>query len=215
MSQPRPQVARFEGRIGRVLAESEAVVRRAAAPRRGCPERRRSSCSTTPASPSSVATGPTSTRRNIDALAAGGLQFTNFHVTPLCSPTTGVAADRPVAARGRHARRCRTSAPAFRTSSVTSRTTRRPSAEVLRDRGLHDAVRRQVAPRTDGAVLGGRAVRAMAAGPWVRPLLRVPRGRDRPVPPRSGVRQPPDRSAGRSRRRVPPQSRISSTSCCG
>ena len=24
---------------------------------------------------------------NIDALAAGGLQFTNFHVTPLCSPT--------------------------------------------------------------------------------------------------------------------------------
>ncbi|HCV34742.1 MAG TPA: sulfatase [Acidimicrobiaceae bacterium] len=25
--------------------------------------------------------------RNVDALAAGGLQFTNFHVTPLCSPT--------------------------------------------------------------------------------------------------------------------------------
>ena len=24
---------------------------------------------------------------NIDALAAGGVQFTNFHVTPLCSPT--------------------------------------------------------------------------------------------------------------------------------
>ena len=24
---------------------------------------------------------------NIDALAKGGLQFTNFHVTPLCSPT--------------------------------------------------------------------------------------------------------------------------------
>ena len=24
---------------------------------------------------------------NIDALAADGLQFTNFHVTPLCSPT--------------------------------------------------------------------------------------------------------------------------------
>jgi len=24
---------------------------------------------------------------NIDALAANGLQFTNFHVTPLCSPT--------------------------------------------------------------------------------------------------------------------------------
>ena len=24
---------------------------------------------------------------NVDALAAGGVQFTNFHVTPLCSPT--------------------------------------------------------------------------------------------------------------------------------
>ena len=24
---------------------------------------------------------------NIDALAAGGLRYTNFHVTPLCSPT--------------------------------------------------------------------------------------------------------------------------------
>ena len=24
---------------------------------------------------------------NVDALAAGGLQFTNFHVTPLCSTT--------------------------------------------------------------------------------------------------------------------------------
>ena len=24
---------------------------------------------------------------NIDALAAGGVQFTNFHVTPVCSPT--------------------------------------------------------------------------------------------------------------------------------
>ena len=26
---------------------------------------------------------------NIDALAAGGVQFTNFHVTPVCSPTCG------------------------------------------------------------------------------------------------------------------------------
>ena len=24
---------------------------------------------------------------NLDRLAAGGLQFTNFHVTPMCSPT--------------------------------------------------------------------------------------------------------------------------------
>jgi arylsulfatase A-like enzyme len=31
--------------------------------------------------------GSTIDTPNIDALAAGGLQFTNFHVTPLCSPT--------------------------------------------------------------------------------------------------------------------------------
>ena len=33
---------------------------------------------------------------NIDRLAAGGLRYTNFHVTPLCSPTR--AALRPAAA---------------------------------------------------------------------------------------------------------------------
>ena len=31
--------------------------------------------------------GSTIDTPNVDALAAGGLQFTNFHVTPLCSPT--------------------------------------------------------------------------------------------------------------------------------
>ena len=31
--------------------------------------------------------GSTLSTPNIDALAAGGLRYTNFHVTPLCSPT--------------------------------------------------------------------------------------------------------------------------------
>ena len=100
--------------------------------------------------------------------------------------------------------RRRTSAPASRTA--------RPHLEPRRDRrrgaarrGLRHVLRRQVAPRADGAVLGGRPVRPVAARPRVRPLLRVPRGRDRPVPSRARVRQPPDRPAGRSRGRLPPQ----------
>ena len=47
--------------------------------------------------------GSTIDTPNIDRLAAGGLQYTNFHVTPLCSPTARVAAHRAQPPRGRHA----------------------------------------------------------------------------------------------------------------
>ena len=175
-----------------------AVVRGAAAP----PARRRrtswSSCSTTPASPTSAATAPTIDTPNIDRLAAGGLQFTNFHVTPLCSPTRAVAAHRPQPPRRRHARRCRTSTPASRTCAATSRNHAATVAEVLRDAGL-------------------RHVRASASGTWRRwssarppgPFDQWPlqRGFDRfygfldgetdQFHPELVVRQPPDRPAGR------------------
>ena len=61
----------------------------AAAPRGAAPARRTSwSCSpTTSGSPTSAATARRSPRPNLDALAAGGLRYTNFHVTPMCSPT--------------------------------------------------------------------------------------------------------------------------------
>ena len=41
---------------------------------------------------------------NLDALAAEGLRYTNFHATPLCSPSRAVAADgrQPPPGRVRH-----------------------------------------------------------------------------------------------------------------
>ncbi len=71
---------------------------------------------------------------NIDALAAGGLQFTNFHVTPLCSPTRAAL----LTGRSQHKAGMR-SVSNFRTGfphmlgHVSTRTA--TMAEVLRDQG--------------------------------------------------------------------------------
>jgi arylsulfatase len=71
---------------------------------------------------------------NIDALAAGGLQFTNFHVTPLCSPTRAAL----LTGRAQHTAGMR-SVSNFRTGfphmlgHVSTRTA--TMAEVLRDHG--------------------------------------------------------------------------------
>ena len=98
---------------------------------------------------------------NVDTLAAGGLQFTNFHVTPLCSPTRASL----LTGRSQHASgcaRCRTSAPGSRTCSGTSQPCS-DDGRSARRRRLRHVRRRQVAPRADGAVLGGRTVRPVAA----------------------------------------------------
>ena len=141
---------------------------------------------------------------NIDALAAEGLQFTNFHVTPLCSPTRASL----LTGRSQHAVGMRALAN-FRTGfphqlgHITDHAA--TVAEVLREPGLRDVLRRQVAPRPDGAVLGRRPVRPVAARPWLRPLLRIPGGRDRPVPPElvcdNHPIEPPRGAGGR----LPPQ----------
>jgi arylsulfatase len=71
---------------------------------------------------------------NIDALASGGLQFTNFHVTPLCSPTRAAL----LTGRSQHKAGMR-SVSNFRTGfphmlgHVSTRTA--TIAEVLRDHG--------------------------------------------------------------------------------
>ena len=77
---------RFEGTIGRTLAESKPFFDEMAHPPAGAPNVvlvllddvgfAQFGCF-----------GSDIDTPNIDALAAGGLQFTNFHVTPLCSPT--------------------------------------------------------------------------------------------------------------------------------
>ncbi len=80
----RPE--RFEGRIGRTLADSEPWFEERPHPGDGAPNVvvillddvgfAQLGCY-----------GSTIDTANIDALAAGGVQFTNFHVTPLCSPS--------------------------------------------------------------------------------------------------------------------------------
>ena len=66
---------------------------------------------------------------------------------------------------------------------------------------------RQVAPDAVRAGVGRRAVRPLAAGPRLRPLLRLPRRRHQPVVSRPGLRQPPGRAAGESRGGLPPERR--------
>jgi arylsulfatase A-like enzyme len=71
---------------------------------------------------------------NIDALAANGLQFTNFHVTPLCSPTRAalLTGRAPHAAGMRSVSNFRTGFPHMLGHVSTQTAT---VAEVLRDHG--------------------------------------------------------------------------------
>ena len=94
---------------------------------------------------------------NIDRLAAGGLRYTNFHVTPLCSPTRAAL----LTGRNHHTVGMRavsnfnTGFPQHARPHLA--TTPRPIAEVLRDEGYATFARRQVAPVPDGEHVGRRA----------------------------------------------------------
>ncbi len=92
MSRP----SRFEGRIGRTIAESEPYFDEGPHPDDNMP----ATSTAEGRAPNVVVVllddtgyaqfgcyGSDIDTPNIDALAAGGLQFTNFHATPLCSPT--------------------------------------------------------------------------------------------------------------------------------
>ncbi len=85
MSESTSEV-RFEGRIGRTLAESEPWFEEAPHPGEGAPNVVLVLLDDTGFAQLGCYGSDIDTP-NIDALAAGGLQFTNFHVTPLCSPT--------------------------------------------------------------------------------------------------------------------------------
>ena len=84
--QPAPRVGRFEGRIGRVFAESEAWFEEPPHPGEDAPNVVVVLLDDTGFAQLGCY-GSTIDTPNIDSLAAGGVQFTNFHVTPLCSPT--------------------------------------------------------------------------------------------------------------------------------
>ena len=104
------------------------------------------------------------------------------------------AADRPQPPRRRHARRVELEhrLPAHARRHQPARRDGRRAAARPRLRHLR---RRQVAPGADGGVLGRRPAHQLAAAEGLRPLLRVPAGRDRPVPPRADPRQRPHRPA--------------------
>jgi arylsulfatase len=82
MSRP----SRFEGRIGRTVAESEAWFDEPPHPDDDAPNVVVVLLDDTGFAQLGCYGSDIDTP-NIDALAAGGLQFTDFHVTPLCSPT--------------------------------------------------------------------------------------------------------------------------------
>ncbi|MEM7271907.1 MAG: arylsulfatase [Actinomycetota bacterium] len=76
----------FEGRIGRTLADSEPAFETPAHPGEDAPNVVIVLLDDTGFAQFGCFGSDIETP-NVDALAAGGLQFTNFHVTPLCSPT--------------------------------------------------------------------------------------------------------------------------------
>ena len=78
--------SRFEGTIGRTLADSQAWFDEPPHPGVGAPNVVVVLLDDTGFAQLGCYGSDIDTR-HIDALAANGLQFTNFHVTPLCSPT--------------------------------------------------------------------------------------------------------------------------------
>ena len=76
----------FEGTIGRTLADSEPHFEERNHPKRGAPNVVFILLDDTGFAQFGCYGSDIDTP-NIDALAAGGVQFTNFHVTPVCSPT--------------------------------------------------------------------------------------------------------------------------------
>ena len=82
---PTP-VPAFEGRIGRTLAESEPLFAEPPHPGEDAPNVVIVLLDDTGFAQLGCYGSDIDTA-NVDRLAAGGLRFTNFHVTPLCSPT--------------------------------------------------------------------------------------------------------------------------------
>ena len=191
------QPAPFEGRIGRTLAESEPHFASSAHPG--------------PEAPNVVIVllddtgfaqfgcyGSDIDTPHVDALAAGGLQFTNFHVTPLCSPTrASLLTGRSQHAVGmRSVSNHRTGFP-HQLGHITNHAA--TLAEVLGEQGYATFCcgKWHLAPTEDISAAG--PFDQWPARPRLRPVLRIPRRRDRPVPPRAGGRQPPHRPARRAR----------------
>ena len=151
----------FQGRIGRTVHESTPHWPELPRPRKGAPNVvvvlfddlgfAHLGCYG-----SSIATP------NIDKLAAGGLRFTNFHTTALCSPTRAALLTgcnhHSVGMRG--LANWSTGFPNCTGTVTEERGDHRRGAAAER---LLQLRRRQVAPDADRADLAGRSVRPVAA----------------------------------------------------
>jgi Sulfatase len=129
---------------------------------------------------------------HIDELARGGLRYTSFHTTALCSPSRAalLTGRNPHAVGMRGISNWNTGFPHMR-GGISPRAA--TVAELLRDHGY----------ATDGGVQRRRPAYELAAAKGVRPLLRLPARRDRPVLPGAHQRQRAPRSARGAGGRLP------------
>jgi arylsulfatase len=127
------RASRFEGRIGRTFADSEAWFDEPPHPGDDAPNVVLVLLDDTGFAQFGCYGSDIDTP-NVDALAADGLQFTNFHVTPLCSPTRAAL----LTGRSQHAVGMR-AVSNFRTGfpNMLGHITNHAAtvAEILRDRG--------------------------------------------------------------------------------
>ena len=157
------RAARFEGRIGRTLAESEPWFDEPPHPGERCAERRRGPARRHRLRPVRVLR----LRHRHAEHRRPGRRRPPVHELPrdaavLAHP--GVAAHRPLPARGRACGRSRTSAPASRTSSATSRTTRPPSPRCCAPRATpRSAPASGTSPRWSSARRPGRSTSGRSA----------------------------------------------------
>ncbi len=136
-------------------------------------------------------------------LAAGGLRYTSFHTTALCSPT------RACLMTGRNHHSVGMGRITDLARGYPGYSGRIPKScgfvsETLREHGYATFADRQVAPHARRRHAPRRGTRPLAARARLRALLRLLRRRDAPVLARARARQPLRRGTGRLRRRLPP-----------
>ena len=130
----------------------------------------------------------------IDALAAGGPALHQLPHHRAVLADAGLPPHRAQPPLRRHGRARRLGPRLPRHPRPRGEERRHAGRDAARA-GLQHLRARQVAPHADGRDLGGGPVRPVADAARLRPLLRLPRRRDQPDPPRAGVRQPSDRDA--------------------